>query len=104
MRVAPAPRPAEARLAIRPYPAGLEKQVALRAGKALPIWPICPEDEPALYVFVRVQSPEDRRLRFFSHVKELDHRTAARLMQIDYDREMALVLLNPAAESRTSCG
>ena len=97
VRIAANPQPAEARLAIRPYPAGLEKRVTSRAGKELLIRPIRPEDEPALHAFVRVQSPEDRRLRFFSHVKELDHRTAARLTQIDYDREMALVLLDPAA-------
>lgn len=92
-----ADRPAEERLAIRPYPAALEKPVTSRAGKPLRIRPIRPEDEPALQAFVRAQSPEDRRLRFFSHVKELDHRMAARLTQIDYDREMALVLIDPAA-------
>ncbi len=95
--IARADRPAEERLAIRPYPAALEKPVTSRAGKPLRIRPIRPEDEPALQAFVRAQSPEDRRLRFFSHVKELDHRMAARLTQIDYDREMALVLIDPAA-------
>ena len=59
--------------------------------------PIRPEDEPALQEFVRRQTPEDRRLRFFAHVKEIDHRIAARLTQIDYDREMALILLDPHA-------
>lgn len=96
VRVAANPQPAEARLAIRPYPAALEKRITSRAGKELLIRPIRPEDEPALHAFVRIQSPEDRRLRFFSHIKELDHRTAARLTQIDYDREMAFVLLDPA--------
>lgn len=97
VRVAPNPQPAEARLAIRPYPSSLEKRVVSRAGKELLLRPIRPEDEPALHAFVRKQSLEDRRLRFFSHVKELDHRTAARLTQIDYDREMAFVLFDPAA-------
>ena len=32
------------------------------------------------------------RLRFFAPLKELTHQAAARLTQIDYDREMALVL------------
>ena len=95
--IASADLPAEERLAIRPYPAALEKPVTSRTGKPLRIRPIRPEDEPALQAFVRAQSPEDRRLRFFSHVKELDHRMAARLTQIDYDREMALVLIDPAA-------
>ena len=37
-------------------------------------------------------SPEAVRLRFFAPIKELTHETAAGLTQIDYDREMALVL------------
>jgi acetyltransferase len=32
------------------------------------------------------------RLRFFAPIKELTHETAASFTQIDYDREMALVL------------
>lgn len=97
VRIAACEQLAEARLAIRPYPAALEKLLTARSGKRLMIRPIRPEDEPALRAFVRALSPEDRRLRFFSHVKELDHRMAARLTQIDYDREMALVLVDPAA-------
>lgn len=104
VRLAPADRPAEERLAIRPYPAALERPVTSRAGKSLRIRPIRPEDEPALQAFVRAQSPEDRRLRFFSHVKELDHRMAARLTQIDYDREMALVLIDPASSEAEILG
>jgi acetyltransferase len=34
---------------------------------------------------------EDIRLRFFQALKEVPHQLAARLSQIDYDREMALV-------------
>jgi acetyltransferase len=102
--IAHSDQPAEERLAIRPYPAVLEKAVASRAGKPLRLRPIRPEDEPALQAFVRAQSPEDRRLRFFSHVKELDHRMAARLTQIDYDREMALVLVDPAAADNEILG
>ena len=37
-------------------------------------------------------SPEAVRLRFFAPIKELTHETAAGMTQIDYDREMALVL------------
>jgi acetyltransferase len=36
-------------------------------------------------------SPEDIRLRFFAPIRELSHSFAARLSQIDYDREMALL-------------
>jgi acetyltransferase len=97
IRVLPADKPADARLAIRPYPSELEKRVKTRDGRTLLLRPIRPEDEPTFHEFVRRQSPEDKRLRFFSHVKELNHRMAARLTQIDYDREMALILLDPQA-------
>jgi acetyltransferase len=90
-------QPPEARLAIRPYPSELEKTVRTRDGRVLFLRPIRPEDEPALQEFVSRQSPEDRRLRFFSHVKQLNHRMAARLTQIDYDREMGLILVDPQA-------
>ena len=36
-------------------------------------------------------SPEDLRLRFFTPVRGLTHAVAARLTQVDYDREMALL-------------
>ena len=97
MRVRPSDKPADARLAIRAYPCELEKTVRTKGGRVLFLRPIRPEDEPALQEFVRRQTPEDRRLRFFAHIKEIDHRMAARLTQIDYDREMALILLDPQA-------
>jgi acetyltransferase len=97
IRVIASDQPADARLAIRPYPSELEKTVQTRDGRVLFLQPIRPEDEPALQEFVSRLSPEDRRLRFFSHVKQLNHRMAARLTQIDYDREMALILVDPQA-------
>jgi acetyltransferase len=94
IRVAPATRPAAARLAIRPYPKELVGAAALGDGTALVLRPIRPEDEPLLQDIVRHMDPEDLRLRFFTPVKTLTHQLAARLSQIDYDREMALVALD----------
>jgi acetyltransferase len=91
IRVAANLMPAESRLAIRPYPKELEKEVRTRQNDALLLRPIRPEDEPALREFVRRLTPEDIRLRFFSHLRELDHRMAAGLTQIDYERQMALL-------------
>jgi acetyltransferase len=54
--------------------------------------PIRPEDEPAFHRFFASLSPEDIRLRFLHPMKLLPKAMAARLTQIDYDREMALVL------------
>ncbi|MGO1119456.1 bifunctional acetate--CoA ligase family protein/GNAT family N-acetyltransferase [Rhodovibrionaceae bacterium A322] len=83
------------RLAIRPYPRRLEGQLTLLDGRAISIRPIRPEDEPALKRMVGYLTKEDLRLRFFTYVTELTHETAARLTQIDYDREMAFVALDP---------
>lgn len=97
VRIAPAGAVGDKRFAIRPYPVELEKSVTTRSGKVLWLRPIRPEDEPALQAFIRRMSPEDIRMRFFSPMKELDHGLAARLTQIDYDREMAFVAVDPSA-------
>ncbi len=95
IRVAPAERPGTERLAIRPYPKELEEPVPLGDGRTLLLRPILPEDEPALQAAFAKLTPEEIRLRFFVPLKTLDHVTAARFTQIDYDREMALVLAEP---------
>jgi acetyltransferase len=84
------------RLSIRPYPKELEHTRELTDGTQEFLRPIQPEDEPALRSFFKRMTPEDMRLRFFSPMKELSHAFAARLTQIDYDREMALVATDPA--------
>jgi len=49
--------------------------------------------------FTRHLTPEDVRLRFFNPLRELSHEMAARLTQIDYDREMAFVATDAGAIS-----
>ena len=90
-----------ARLAIRPYPKELEETVTLADGRVLLLRPILPEDEPALREAFSRLTPEEIRLRFFVPMKTLDHVTAARFTQIDYDREMALVLADPGIAGRS---
>jgi acetyltransferase len=82
-----------ARFAIRPYPVELERCVEHR-GERLRVRPIRPDDEALLQRFTRHVSAEDIRLRFFGPLRELTHEMAARLTQIDYDREMAFLLLD----------
>ncbi len=82
-----------ARFAIRPYPVELEAEIE-HGGEKLRIRPIRPDDEPMLQGFMRRLTPEDVRMRFFGPMRELSHELAARLTQIDYDREMAFVLLD----------
>jgi acetyltransferase len=39
-------------------------------------------------------TPEDVRIRFFGPLRELGHEMAARMTQIDHDREMAFLLFD----------
>ena len=91
LRVAPAQRTGAARLAIAPYPQHLETVERLRDGTALRMRPLLPEDEPMLHDLAAHMSHEDLRLRFFTPVRGLTHAVAARLSQLDYDRELALL-------------
>ncbi len=63
--------------------------------------PIRPEDEAQHRSFVEHLQPEDLRLRFFSVRRELARSELARLVQIDYAREMAFVALAPKADGST---
>lgn len=99
-RIAIAQGPAAAGLArpaIRPYPREWERDITIRDGKAFRLRPIRPEDETALAAMVMACEPEDLRLRFMAAMKSFPHQTAARFTQIDYDREMALIAVDPAA-------
>jgi acetyltransferase len=91
LRVAPAAGPASARLAISPYPKELESTETLPDGTVISLKPIRPEDEPALQDIVTHMNQQDLRLRFFTPMKGLSHALAARLSQLDYDREMAIL-------------
>jgi acetyltransferase len=94
-RVTPYVGPAAQRLAIRPYPKELETSFTLPDGRHFYLRPILPEDEPALQALVRRTPAEDLRMRFFQPIRELSHTLAARLTQIDYNREMALLVTSP---------
>lgn len=83
------------RFAIRPYPRELEETVVMPGGRRFLLRPIRPEDEPALRYAFSLLSPESIRMRFFAPLKEMSHQLGARLTQIDYEREMALVLSDP---------
>ncbi|EKE72130.1 bifunctional acetate--CoA ligase family protein/GNAT family N-acetyltransferase [Oceanibaculum indicum] len=91
IRVAQPARRGTARLAIRPYPQELEQQMVVRDGSRYAVRPIRPEDGPALQALFARLAPEDIRMRFFQPLKSLPLALAARLTQIDYDREMALI-------------
>jgi acetyltransferase len=91
IRVRPPLPPGTPRFAIRPYPQRLVERLLLRDGREIVLRPVRPEDEPAIREMLQRSAPADVRLRFFSTMRSFSHEFAARLTQIDYDREMALV-------------
>jgi acetyltransferase len=99
--VGAASAPPTQRLAIRPYPSELEETIRLGDGRELMLRPVRPEDEPAFQAAFAKLTPEEIRLRFFAPIKTLGHVQAARFTQIDYDREMALVLAEPGIPGKS---
>jgi len=102
LRVTPAASAGTSRFAIQPYPAELAETWAWQ-GRQLLVRPIRPEDEARHLAFAEQLAPEDIRLRFFTTRRELPRSELARLVQIDYDREMAFVVLEaqPDGAQRT---
>ena len=89
----PARRPA-----IKAYPEHLAAPLVLTDGQVLQMRCVRPQDAPALGELVENTSPADRRLRFHGAMRRLPGALAARLSQIDYDREMALVAETAAGD------
>jgi acetyltransferase len=90
IRVQPAREVGVGRLAIRPYPQELEERIEWQ-GESLLLRPIKPEDAPQHVEFFNALDQEDIRYRIFTRLRELQPSQLARLTQIDYDREMALI-------------
>jgi acetyltransferase len=84
----------DGRLCIKPYPKELECRENIPDLGEMLLRPVKPEDAPAFVAFFDKMSPGDIRLRFFSPSRALSKPLLARLTQIDYDREMAFVLLD----------
>ena len=80
-------------LAIHPYPARLEGMAQLKDGARLQIRPIRPEDATMELAFVAGLSDQSRYLRFFNSTRAVSPKMLARLTQVDYDRELALVAI-----------
>lgn len=92
IRLQEQPAPARERLALTPYPDHARQRVRLRNGRHYLIRPILPEDEPALIALLQGLRPEEIRLRFFAFIRYFSHEMAARMTQVDYDREWVLVV------------
>ena len=81
-------------LAIHPYPTELEGELPLKDGTRLPVRPMRPEDVELELAFFRGLSERSRYQRFMQQLSELPPRLLARFTQLDYDRELALVVLH----------
>ncbi|WP_028080459.1 GNAT family N-acetyltransferase [Solimonas soli] len=83
--------PERARLALAPYPQALQRAAPLKGQRTMTLRVIRPTDEPALIRMLSALDPEEIRLRFFRYIRQFTHSMAARMSQIDYDREMTFV-------------
>jgi acetyltransferase len=104
VRVSAAAPGGAARFAIRPYPAELVESwvwaphgssATDAAPRTLTLRPIRPEDEAQHLAFLERMDPEDIRLRIFYSRRSIERSELARLVQIDYEREMAFVATAP---------
>lgn len=86
------------RFAVRPYPREFEQEAVIADGTALHVRPMRPDDELALRRMLEACDPEDLRMRFFTTARSLNRATIARLTQLDYAREMALVAVEPGSQ------
>jgi acetyltransferase len=79
-------------MAIHPYPYRWVESLEFGNEREGTLRPIRPEDAQALQNFIRGLSDRSRYMRFVSMMRELTPRMIARYTQIDYHRELALVV------------
>ncbi|MEL7433248.1 MAG: bifunctional acetate--CoA ligase family protein/GNAT family N-acetyltransferase, partial [Chloroflexota bacterium] len=96
-------------LAIRPYPTRYVDSWQSEDGNEFTIRPIRPEDEPLMVKFHETLSERTVQLRYFTPMnlrQRTRHERLARIVFIDYDREMALVAArhNPKADEQEIAG
>jgi len=82
-------------MAIHPYPAELQGELRLRDGTRVAVRPMRPEDAALELQFFNALSERSRYQRFLSQMAQLPPQMLARFTQLDYDRELALVVLAP---------
>ncbi|MDR0274400.1 MAG: GNAT family N-acetyltransferase [Burkholderiaceae bacterium] len=86
-----------ARFAIAPYPAQLIEAMPWNGG-AVTLRPIRPEDEAMHRAFLQSLNIEDIRMRVFYSRRSMERSELARMVQIDYTREMAFIATAPDDE------
>jgi len=91
-------------MAVRPYPVELEGEIALKGGMRLPVRPIRPDDAPLLTGFFHGLSERSRYQRFMQHLHMLPPRLLLRFTNVDYERSLALVVLDPQRRELVAVG
>ncbi len=79
-------------MAIMPYPSDMVEHMTLNDNTEVTIRPMRPEDADMQQEFVRNLSEESRYNRYMSSIKQLSQPVLVRFTQLDFDREMALVM------------
>lgn len=94
--------PHTSRLSIAPYPRHLEERLTLRNGVGILVRPIRPEDEPHYRDMLEKVSPGDRFLRFCTRFGDevVPPALLAKLIQIDYSRDMSFIALAEGGEGQ----
>ncbi len=97
-------REAPYHLIISPYPARFETRTVSAGLVNIFIRPIRPEDAGALEELFHTLSSRSIYYRFFTPLKALPPNMLARLTQIDYDREIALVAMSESTSEEKMLG
>ena len=91
-------------LAIRPYPTQYVKPFEMSDGTTVNVRPIRPEDEPLMVKFHETLSERSVYFRYFHAIglnQRIAHERLTRICFIDYEREMALVVLKRDPQTAT---
>lgn len=84
--------------AVSTYPRHWEADVLLRDGSTMRIRPIRPSDAQALQDFHVAQSDESTYYRFFAPLRRLSDRDLTRLVNVDHQDRVALVVVGSQGE------
>jgi acetyltransferase len=90
-------------LIVSPYPTRYVAHWSL-SGMDVVLRPIRPEDEPLEHEMLTSLSEKTLRERFFQTIKKITHEMHARMCNIDYEREIAIVAETREGEKRAIIG
>lgn len=75
------------------------QEIRIRSGQTIAVRPVTPEDEPLLEEFFDRVSDEDRRFRFLSAHKHLDHAQLAPMVEVDHFRTESFMAFDEATDT-----